>query len=157
MWETDFTKVYIAKVGWLYFTVYIGVCPRKIKGHLVSRMSRTDEMISALDSAVLTEFPELHIHNLSIRSDNGSQLTSRRYEEYIRALNISHDRAHANAPEEDGHVESYFGHFKEDYLYVREFSSYDEFKDYIEWAVNIPRLQFSETALITELFDSRAV
>lgn len=136
MWETDFTKVFIPGEGWVYFTVYIDLCSRKIKGHLVSRMSRTEEMISALDSAVLTEFPGLHISDLSIRSDNGSQLTSRRYEEYLRTLEIRHGTIHANTPEEDGHVESYFGHFKEDYLNVREFSSYGEFKDCIEWAVN---------------------
>ncbi len=71
-------------------------------------------MISALDSAVLTEFPELHIPDLFTGSDNGSHLTSRRYEEYIRALNISCDTTHANTPREDGHVESYFDHLKED-------------------------------------------
>ena len=147
MWETDFTKVFIPGEGCVYFTVYIDLCSRKIKGHLVSRMSRTEEMISALDSAVLTEFPELHIPDLSIRSDNGSQLTSRRYEEYLRTLKIRHGTIHANTPEEDGHVESYFGHFKEDYLYVREFSSFQEFKDYMDLAVKDYNSVMNEVSL----------
>ncbi len=37
---------------------------------------------------------------------------------------------------EDEHIESYFGRFKEDYIYTRDFVSYDEFAEYIYWAVN---------------------
>ncbi|SIM84430.1 IS3 family transposase [Cuniculiplasma divulgatum] len=135
-WETDFTKIYIPGEGWVYFTAYIDLCSRKVRGFLVSMMSRTEEMLLALDSALLTEFPDLVIPNLSIRSDDGSQLTSHRYEEYLRSLGIRHETIHPNTPEEDGHVESYFGHFKEDYIYTRDFSSYIEFESYIGWAVN---------------------
>ena len=45
MWETDFTKIYIDNEGWVNLTAYLDLCSRKIKGHLVSRMSRTAEMI----------------------------------------------------------------------------------------------------------------
>lgn len=136
MWETDFTKIYIEGDGWVYFTAYIDLCSRKTRGFLVSRMSRTEEMLLALDSALLTEFPDLVIPELTIRSDNGSQLTSRRYEEYLKSLGIRHETIHAHTPEEDAHIESYFGHFKEDYIYTREFSRYSEFESYIQWAVH---------------------
>ena len=33
-------------------------------------------------------------------------------------------------------IESYFGRFKDDYIYTGEFSSFEEFKNYIDWAVN---------------------
>ena len=39
MWETDFTKIYIEGEGWVHPTAYLDLCSRKIKGHLVSRMS----------------------------------------------------------------------------------------------------------------------
>ena len=50
-------------------------------------------------------------------------------------LGIKHETIHAHTPEEDGHIESYFGRFKEDYIYTRDFISYDEFQRYIDLAV----------------------
>ena len=76
MWETDFTKTYIQGEGWIHFTAYIDLCSRKVKGYLASKMSGSNEMIAALDSAIFSVFPDLVIPDLRIRSDNGSQLTS---------------------------------------------------------------------------------
>ena len=136
MWETDITKIYINNDGWAYFTAYIDLCSRKVKGHLASRMSRTQEMMEALDNAVLSVFTNGKTHGLILRSDNGSQLTSSRFEKHLKDYGISHETIHAHTPEEDGHIESYFGRFKDDYIYTGEFSSFEEFKNYIDWAVN---------------------
>ena len=70
MWETDITKVYIDHDGWVYLTAYVDLCSRKIKGYLVSRMSRTREMIEAIENALLGTFPDLKVNGLRIRSDN---------------------------------------------------------------------------------------
>ena len=76
MWETDFTKIYIEGEGWVHLTAYLDLCSRKIKGHHVSRMSRTAEMIEAVVNALLGTFQDLKVNGLRIRTDNGSQLTS---------------------------------------------------------------------------------
>ena len=157
-WETDFTKVYIHREGWSYFTACIDLCSRKIKGYLASRMSRSDEMIAALDSAVFSVFPDLEIRGLRIRSDNGSQLTSMKYEDHLRTLGIDHETIHPHTPEEDAFIESYFGHFKEDYIYSREFNSFQEFKDYMNWAVmdyNSVRPHSSLNYLTPDEFEER--
>ena len=98
MWETDFTKIYIDNEGWVYLTAYLDLCSRKIKGHLVSRMSRTAEMIEAVDNALLGTFQDLNVNGLRIRSDNGSQLTSSGYEKHLRTLGIKHETIHAHTP-----------------------------------------------------------
>ncbi len=98
MWETDFTKIYIEGEGWVHLTAYLDLCSRKIKGYLVSRMSRTAEMIEAVDNAVLATFPHLNVNGLRIRSDNGSQLTSSGYEKHLRKLGIKHETIHAHTP-----------------------------------------------------------
>ena len=136
MWETDFTKVYIEGEGWVHLTAYLDLCSRKIKGHLVSRMSRTAEMIEAVDNALLGTFQDMNVNGLRIRSDNGSQLTSSGYEKHLRKLGIKHETIHAHTPEEDGRIESYFGRFKDDYIYTREFASFDAFREYVKCAVN---------------------
>ena len=98
MWETDFTKIYIEGEGWIYLTAYLDICSREIKGHLVSRMSRTAEMIEAVDNALLSTFQDLNVNGLRIRSDNGSQLTSSGYEKHLRTFGIKHETIHAHTP-----------------------------------------------------------
>ena len=98
MWETDFTKIYIEGEGWVYLTAYLDLCSMKIKGHLVSRMSRTAEMIEAADNAILGTFQDLNVKGLRIRSDNGSQLTSSRYEKHLRTFGIKHETIDAHTP-----------------------------------------------------------
>ena len=157
MWETDFTKIYIDSEGWVYLTAYLDLCSRKIKGYLVSRMSRTAEMIEAVDNAILGTFPDMNVAGLIIRSDNGSQLTSSGYEKHLRKLGIKHETIHAHTPEEDGHIESYFGRFKDDYIYTREFVSLEDFGKRIEWAVsdyNTKRPHSSLNYMTPEKFES---
>lgn len=45
---------------------------------------------------------------------------------------IRYETIHANTPEEDGHIESYFDRFKDDYIYTREFVSFEDFRKLIE-------------------------
>ena len=116
MWETDITKVYIDNEGWIYSTTYVNLCSRKIKGYLVSRTSRTREMVEPFENAILNAFPDLNVNGLITRSDNGSQLTSQWYEKHLRTLGIKHETIHAHTPEENGHIESYFARFKANYI-----------------------------------------
>ena len=98
MWETDFTKIYIEGEGWVYLTAYLDLCSRKIKGHPVSRMSRTSKVIEAVVNALLGTFQDLNVNGLRIRSDNGSQLTSSGYEKHLRTFGIKHETIHAHTP-----------------------------------------------------------
>ena len=119
-------------LGWVYLTAYLDLCSRNIKGYLVSRMSRTAEMIQAVDNAILSTFPDLNVNGLRIRSDNGSQITSSGYEKHLKTPGIQHETIHAHTPDEDNHIESYFGRFKDDYIYTREFVSFEDFRKLIE-------------------------
>ena len=136
MWETDITKVYTDNEWWIYFTAYVDLCSGKIKGRPVSRVSRTREMVEAFDNAILNTFPDPNVSGLIIRSDDGSQFTSHRYEKHLRTLGIMHETLHEHTLEENGHIESYFWRFKEDYIYTRDFINYDEFQKYVGLAAN---------------------
>ena len=120
-------------------------------------MSRTAEMIEAVDNALLGTFQDLNVNGLRIRSDNRSHLTSSGYEKHLRTFGIKHETIHAHTPEEDGHIESYFGRFKDDYIYTREFVSFEDFRKYIEWAVsdyNTKRPHLSLNYMTPEKFES---
>ena len=54
----------------------------------------------------------------------------------MKLLGIKLEYIQKHTPDEDGHIESYFDRFKDDYIYTREFASFDAFREYKEWAVN---------------------
>ena len=87
--------------GKVYLKAYLDLCSRKIKGRLVSSMSRTAEMIEIVDNALLGTFQDLNVNGLRIRSDNGSRPTSSGYEKRLRTLEIKHETIHAHTSEED--------------------------------------------------------
>ena len=93
-------------------------------------------MIEAFDIAILNTFTGLNASGLIILSDHGSQLTNQGDEKHFRTLGIKHKTIQALTLEEDGHIESYFSRFKEDYIFTRNFINYDEFQRYIDLAVN---------------------
>ena len=93
-------------------------------------------MIQTVDNTISGSLPDLNVNGLRIRSDNGSQLTSSGYEKHLRTLGIKHETIHAHTPKEDGHIKSYFGTFKDDYIYTREFINFDDFRKHIEWGVS---------------------
>ena len=93
-------------------------------------------MVESFDNAILNTIPDLNVNSLIIRSGKGSQLTSHGYEKHLRTLGVKHETVHAHTPEENGHIKSYFGRFKEDYIYTRDFINYDEFQKYVGLAAN---------------------
>ncbi|MCL5794597.1 MAG: transposase [Candidatus Thermoplasmatota archaeon] len=75
----------------------------------------------------------------------------------LKTLGIRHETIHAHTPEEDGHIESYFGRFKDDYIYTREFVSFEDFRKHMEWAVsdyNTKRPHSSLNYMTPEEFES---
>ena len=54
----------------LFYSIPLDLCSRKIRKYFVSRMSRTAEMIEAVDNAILDTFPDMNVNGLRIRSDN---------------------------------------------------------------------------------------
>ena len=68
-----------------------------------------------------------------------------------------HETIHARTPEEDGHIKSYFDRFKDDYIYTGDVASFDDFREYTEWAVfyyNTKRLHFLLNCMTPEEFES---
>ena len=96
----------------------------KVKRYLASRMMRAAEKILVTDISLNNTFPDGNISLMTFRSDNGSQMTSPEYETHLKACGIYHETTHPYSPEEDGHIESFFGHFKEDYIYSHELRSF---------------------------------
>jgi len=61
-----------------------------------------------------------------LRSDNGSQPTSTRYEKELEVISISHVKTSYNNPKGDADTERFMHTFKEEVVWPNEFDSLEE-------------------------------
>lgn len=138
-WGTDMTKVLLNSFGWLYLVIVLDWFTKKIVGYSISTKSCTADWLDALNSACNSQFPQgidLKQEELYLVSDNGSQPTSRKYMQACSVLEIKQIFASYNNPKGNADTERVMRTIKEDFIWVREFSSPLEFaaafKEWVE-------------------------
>jgi len=131
-WGTDMTKVLIASFGWLYLVIILDWFTKKIVGYSISSHSRSEDWLEALDNACNNQFPVGLLskkEDLYLVSDNGSQPTSKKYMQTCSVLEIKQIFASYNNPKGNADTERVMRTIKEDFIWVREFSSPIEFTE----------------------------
>lgn len=131
-WGTDMTKVMIPTFGWLYLVIVLDWYTKKIIGYSLSNRSKTEDWLDALNAACNNQFPNgvlVKPESLSLISDNGSQPTSKKYMEACSVLEIKQIFASYNNPKGNADTERVIRTIKEDFVWVREFSSPFEFTE----------------------------
>ncbi|AEJ43378.1 Integrase catalytic region [Alicyclobacillus acidocaldarius subsp. acidocaldarius Tc-4-1] len=109
------TKVWCGKDGWGYLFAVIDAYDREIVGYSFSRFCRTEDLLNAVDMALDYRFPNgVQGAGLTLRTDNGCQMTSRRFIEAMKACQINHERTGFNNPDADGYIERFFRSLKEE-------------------------------------------
>ena len=84
-----------------------------------------DVAIESIMSAVATEKPDCS--KLILRTDNGKQYTGRAFRRAVQALGIGkHEFIWKNTPQQNGHVESFHGTLKKEYIWKHDFANYQE-------------------------------
>jgi transposase InsO family protein len=131
-WGTDMTKTLISSFGWLYLVIILDWFSKKILGYSISSRSRADEWLDALNNACNIQFPQgitSKQEELYLISDNGSQPTSKKYMQAASVLEIKQIFASYNNPKGNADTERVMRTIKEDFIWVREFSSPIEFSE----------------------------
>ncbi len=137
LWATDMTSIVLTTLQRVYLIIVMDVFTRRIVGWHLSNRCRSREWILALEQAVNKEFPEgVREAELIIRSDNGSQPTSKAYVNVLDTLKITGEWIGFNCPEQNGHVESLIGTLKQDFIWLDEYDSFDQALKMIKRAVN---------------------
>ena len=67
-----------------------------------------------------------NVPNLRIRTDNGPQYGSRDFRKSMQVLDIRHEFIWKNTPEQNGHVESFHGTLKREYIWPHEFAHFQD-------------------------------
>ena len=137
LWATDMTSLVLTTLQRLYLIVVMDVFTRRIVGWHLSNRCRSREWIHALEQAVNKEFPDgIRKANLVLRTDNGSQPTSKAYGNVLDTLNITGEWIGFNCPEQNGHIESLIGTLKQDFIWLEEYETFEEALTMIKRAVD---------------------
>ncbi|WP_093231815.1 IS3 family transposase [Thermoflavimicrobium dichotomicum] len=131
--QVDMTKIWCGQDGWGYLFAVIDAYDKEIVGYKFSRFCRTDELLFAVDQALNNRFPfGTQGKGLTIRSDNGCQMTSRRYMKALKDAGIKQERTGYNNPDADAYIERWFRTLKEETVWLQEYSSFFEAKNNID-------------------------
>ncbi len=137
LWATDMTSIMLSTLQRVYLIVVMDVFTRRIVGYHLSNRCRSREWILALEQAVHEEFPEgVRGKQLRLRSDNGSQPTSKAYVKTLETLDITGEWIGFNSPEQNGHIESLIGTLKQDFIWLEEYDTFEEAYQMIRRAVS---------------------
>lgn len=131
-WGTDMTKIMLGSFGWLYLVIILDWYTKKIAGYSISTKSRAEDWLDALNDACNKQFPQgitAKPEELYLVSDNGSQPTSKKYMQACSVLEIKQIFASYNNPKGNADTERVMRTIKEDFIWVREFSSPVEFTE----------------------------
>jgi len=87
-WGIDMTKIRLKNLGWVYITIVIDWCSKKLVGYSIDAKSKSEDWLEAFDMALNNQFPngvkdevEKRGYELNLMADNGYQPTSTSFKE----------------------------------------------------------------------------
>jgi len=139
VWEFDIKYGYIhGERRFFFYLAFIDIFTRDIKGDFIGRYCKAQDMASTLKIALESNGIS-DDDNLIIRSDNGTQMSSRLLREYVEGLPVDHEFIPLASPNKNAHIESFFSildnQLQEQYFWsfneaVKWISSYVDFYRY---------------------------
>lgn len=125
VWCTDFT--YIKYKGkFIYLATIIDLFTREIVGVNISRFHNRFLVVGALEDAVIHYKVAEIVH-----SDQGSEYDSEDFIVFVKIIGAKISMSEKGSPWQNGHQESFFGHFKLEAGDLNRFESLGELIEYI--------------------------
>ena len=125
IWETDITCIWCGPAdGWCYCFNVLDIFTRQWIACRLSTLATTDVAIESLVDAVSAAKPDCP--TLTLQCDNGSQYASKKFRKSMSLLGISLAFIRTHTPEQNGHIESFHGTLKLEYIWPHDFASYQE-------------------------------
>lgn len=125
VWCTDFT--YIKYQGkFIYLATIIDLFTREIVGVNISRYHNRFLVMGALEDALRTHTPPNIIH-----SDQGSEYDSEDFITFVSMIEAQLSMSEKGSPWQNGHQESFYGHFKLEAGDLNRFETLGELIEYI--------------------------
>ena len=125
IWETDITYVWCGPVdGWCYCFNVLDIFTRQWIAYRFSTLATADVAIESLVDAVSAAKPVCSA--LTLQCDNGSQYAGKKFRKAASLLDITLTFIRTHTPEQNGHIESFHGSLKQEYIWPHDFANYQE-------------------------------
>ncbi len=135
-WYADLTYVDTTDLGGVPLMVVMDACPREVVGHELLCSCGAAEALSVVKRAVLARFPKTgRAPMLALKTDGGAQFVAHQFQDGCRTIGISLMATRKRRSEDNGMMESWSGHFKQDYLWIREPVTFRETRQVVDAGV----------------------
>ncbi len=125
LWEGDMTYIWSGVDQWCYLFNVLDVFDRVWVGYAFDTQAQSENAIMSVNNS-LAAYKGIDVSKLTLRVDNGSQYTSKKFIESMKALGVRVEHIFRNTPEQNGHMESFHGKLKREYIWTSEFRNYQE-------------------------------
>ena len=122
--ETDITYIHCGIDGRCYCFNVLDVFTRQWVSYVFDTTATAHTAIQSILKAISSvggSVPELRL-----MTDNGSQYSSHEFRASMQTLGIKHEFIWKNTPEQNGHVESFHGTLKREYVWPYEFARFQD-------------------------------
>jgi len=117
LWQIDISYIPIKNHDFRYLISALDDYSRKIMNHVLSPTMGAKDLVDVIDDGIL-EY-DLAEDPPKFLTDNGTQMTSRRFKEYVKSLDTDHLRTAYNHPETIGKIERYHRTVKDEDVFPK--------------------------------------
>lgn len=128
LWQFDLKYIWIhGENRWCFFLGFIDVVSKKITGWYVGKTCKSGDLVFTLNQAIKNENISSE-SPLTIRSDNGPQMSSNRFYFYLKNLEnkLTHEFIPPRSPDRNAYIEAFNSILETEVLQVRYFRSFEE-------------------------------
>lgn len=125
VWETDITYIWCGSAdGWCYCFNILDIFTRQWITYRFSTIASADVAVESLVEAVSLAKPDCS--KLVLQCDNGVQYSGKKFRKAASLLGINLKFIRTHTPEQNGHIESFHGTLKREYIWPYDFANYQE-------------------------------
>lgn len=128
LWQFDLKYIWIhGESRWCFFLGFIDVFTKKITGWYLGKTCKSGDLVFTLNQAIKNENISSE-HKLTIRSDNGPQMSSNKFYYYLKNLEkkLTHEFIPPRSPNRNAYIEAFNSILENEVLQVRYFSNFEE-------------------------------
>ncbi len=123
LWEADLTYIHCGVDGWAYLFNIVDVFSREWVSYVFDTYAIKENAILSVEKAVIKHPDALMVR---LRTDHGSQYGSNTFKKSMRILGLRQEFIAVNTPEQNGHMESFHKTLKREYVWTRDFQTFQE-------------------------------
>ena len=131
LWASDLTYIHCGIDGWAYLFNVEDVVSREWVSYVFDKYAVKENAILSVEKALI-KHPDAS--GVRLRTDNGSQYESLAFRKSMKILGVKQEFIAVNTPEQNGHMESFHKTLKREYVWTRDFQTFQEAAEGIQEA-----------------------